>query len=79
VWLGFAVAQVAAYLRPDSPHRARLVAFLRAADALADLTWWLFAPGLGVLGHITLLTFPLINLCVAASLAQAADGLERGR
>jgi hypothetical protein len=72
IWLAFALAQIRAWSRPDDPARARLVAFLRAMDVPADLTWVLTARGVGLMGWVVLTTFALINLAIACVLFDAA-------
>lgn len=76
VWLAFALAQAMAWRTP-SAEKARLVAFMRASDTPADLTWWFTAPGLGRLGSVVLVVFPLINLVIAVTLWKAAGSLDR--
>lgn len=79
IWAAFAVAQGLGALSPADPRRARLVAFLRAMDVPADLTWLATADGLGWAGTLILTTFPLINLSVAVVLWRAALELEAQR
>jgi hypothetical protein len=76
IWLFFAAAEIAAFLKPSS-DRLKLVALLRWMDVPADTLWILFGSGFTTLGWVAIGAAPACNLCFGVILWRAASARPR--